>query len=429
MTQPFARAAVVTVVAAWATLGTLSAGPAQANQAGTTRRAAGSVEILVAETAGIRRFGYPVHARVPFAKGELDRLEHMRLVRGDGEVAAQFAVAERWDDGSVRWAYVDWNASPPPLTTEAYRLECGPDVRRSREPRGLTVTETDEAFQVGLFRFRKDGWPLIESCMHAGGENIGRGRNGLVVTDTSGKQYDFRSAEGLEVELVKPGPVHVVLRYRGRWAAGDAGPIHFETELAMPNSKSWWKVSHRVRDPHKRLRSVGLYTPFLVDALPVVWDFGTGSWTYGALRRADQLAVLEQSISAMPRGAQPWTVLLGPAGDPALYEVAGATRPALAEGWGHLTGGQRVVAFGVADFGLRQGVYRMALSGGGAAQFAYTASTGQDSLDLTVYQHFVGVPVQIGAATSPPSMLNPLVARCPKSYYERCGVPVPEGAR
>jgi hypothetical protein len=44
---------------------------------------------------------------------------------------------------------------------------------------------------------------------------------------------------------------------------------------------------------------------------------------------------------------------------------------------------------------------------------------------LTVYQHFVGTPVQIGAATSPPSMLHPLVARVDQAHYVASGLEPP----
>lgn len=57
---------------------------------------AGRVSLQVTETFGIRRFGYPVHARVPFPKGALKEAAPMRLARGDAAVPVQSGVASRW---------------------------------------------------------------------------------------------------------------------------------------------------------------------------------------------------------------------------------------------------------------------------------------------------------------------------------------------
>jgi hypothetical protein len=44
---------------------------------------------------------------------------------------------------------------------------------------------------------------------------------------------------------------------------------------------------------------------------------------------------------------------------------------------------------------------------------------------LTVYEHYVAPPVQIGAATSPSSILSPLSAVCDRKQYTAAGVPAP----
>jgi hypothetical protein len=44
---------------------------------------------------------------------------------------------------------------------------------------------------------------------------------------------------------------------------------------------------------------------------------------------------------------------------------------------------------------------------------------------LAVYEHYVPVPVQTTAATSPSSILNPLTAVCDKKQYAAAGVPAP----
>ena len=57
-------------------------------------------------------------------------------------------------------------------------------------------------------------------------------------------------------------------------------------------------------------------------------------------------------------------------------------------------------------------------------------SMGEETVDarqhrIVVYQHYVSLPVQIGAATSPMSMLYPLVTRVDSERYIDSGVEVP----
>ncbi len=48
---------------------------------------------------------------------------------------------------------------------------------------------------------------------------------------------------------------------------------------------------------------------------------------------------------------------------------------------------------------------------------------------LRVFFHFIPVPLQRTAQTSPPSMMMPLVATCPAEHYRKCGVPIPAEAK
>ena len=66
-----------------------------------------------------------------------------------------------------------------------------------------------------------------------------------------------------------------------------------------------------------------------------------------------------------------------------------------------------------------------ALGGAGQASFHVAPAAPVTRHVLTVYQHFVGTPVQIGAATSPPSMLYPLVARVDPAQYLVSGLEPP----
>src|SRR5437763_14899201 len=74
------------------------------------------VPITVRETAGLRRFGFPVTAAVPFPRGTFTDARHARLVDAQGkEVPAQITVTAQWpDDRSLQWVDVDFHPSPAP---------------------------------------------------------------------------------------------------------------------------------------------------------------------------------------------------------------------------------------------------------------------------------------------------------------------------
>jgi PcRGLX-like N-terminal RIFT barrel domain len=375
-----------------------------------------SVALSVREEAGIRRTSYPVRARVPFPSGALDEATHARLT-GDGrDVPAQFAAESTWPDGSVRWLLVDFNPNLAPEETASYRLEYGPGVTPAPVARGLTVTETADAVQVGKMRFSTSVAPLVTSVNYRR-EDIGQGPNGLTVDAAAALQ-------DVKLEVVARGPLLAVLRYAGHVVSASAPAASFILTIEVPSSKSWMKMSAVIEDPDRHVREVALHTPLTLGAWPWTWDFGIGSLSYGAFRRDTDSATLVQTVDG---AARHWQVNTGPRGGEAPYEVPAAGRPLVAEGWGHLQSADEAVAFAIGDFGARDGRYAITLGGDGQTTFSFDAAQPVDRLELTVFEHFVSTPLAIGAATSAFSMLHPPVVFCDPAQYAAAGVPLPVG--
>src|SRR5438105_590421 len=93
------------IVPAWLAAPTLS--PASTDR---DRR----IGFRLKETAGLRRFGYPVQVILPgeATPGDLPEAG-FRLVRGGREMTAQFRRVKRADGGTSVW--LDFNASPGPF--------------------------------------------------------------------------------------------------------------------------------------------------------------------------------------------------------------------------------------------------------------------------------------------------------------------------
>ena len=99
------------------------------------------------ETAGLRRFGYPVSAILPGVR----QGHHFRLSRAGKAVPAQFRVIDGSDGGTS--VALDFNTNVGPLATESYVISYGDDLEPGPEPKpGLRVERSDEAFRLGTAR-------------------------------------------------------------------------------------------------------------------------------------------------------------------------------------------------------------------------------------------------------------------------------------
>src|SRR5262249_3681698 len=84
------------------------------------------------------------------------------------------------------------------------------------------------------------------------------------------------------------------------------------------------------------------------------------------------------------------------------------SQPSKAEGWAHVMDRERCTAVAVADFAQHQQRSEIAVDADGRlrCEREYDGKTARKT--LTFWLHFVSMPVQLGAATSPQSMMNPL---------------------
>lgn len=376
--------------------------------AGPLAQSAKSITLQVSETTGIRRTEYPVSARVELPRAVLADMDHVRLRANDADVPAQYSIDSRWDDRSVRAMGVDFNVSIGPGEGRTFRLEYGPDVTRPPSTaKGLTVVEDADAVQVGNVKFAKTGSPLMLSANYRG-EFIGKGGNGVAITDRSGARYGLATAQLLTMEIVKRGPLLVIVRYTGRMPIEAGYSVPFTITCEMPNSKSWVKTTAVVEDPSGRVNAIGFETPLAFGEKPWTWDFGTDSGTYGVFRNAADAVLLTQTIS--PKGNE-WVVQTGPQNELRPYETSAGTRTKVASGWGHILDARGAMAYGIDRFGSEAGSYTISLNGQGQATFSFAPAQPKTQHRFTVYEHFVTTPVAIGAATNPTAMLNPLVVR------------------
>jgi hypothetical protein len=111
--------------------------------AGAVAGEAGAIGLVLRETAGLRRFGFPVHLILP---GDLPG-QNARLLREGRPVDAQFRRMAG-ADGRLALA-LDFVSGVGPLETERYVVEVGDGVEPGPEPkRAVRVEREGEAFRV-----------------------------------------------------------------------------------------------------------------------------------------------------------------------------------------------------------------------------------------------------------------------------------------
>jgi hypothetical protein len=374
------------------------------------------LRITVAETAGIRRFGYPVETRLDLPEAVPEATRFRLLERGK-PVAAQFRPQ------GPRAVSLDFSVDHAPLETREYVVEYGPGVEPGPEPKtGLRVETITGEFRVchpgGLeFAVPRDLLGLLRQVHTSKTDYLRPESAGLWLRYRDDIHYRAGGPgpDGVPTvgRVTKAGPLAAVLRFERTEALRGNRSVASAVEMAFPLSKSWVRVTWEVEDPEGYVSGLGADLNLNVRDGPTLVDFGAGSLVYAALKPG-QAAVLRGGSLARPPGVPRWETLVGPAGNPRPYVVpAPGTRAADAEGWAHVMDRERATAAALAGFGTDGPESEVAVEADGRLRlWQHFARDGAvppaGTKRMTFWLHFVGMPVQVGAATSPQAMLAPL---------------------
>jgi dienelactone hydrolase len=366
----------------------------------------GKLSLTVRETAGLRRFGYPVHALLRLPR-EVKADDRFRLLEGGKPVEAQFRSLA--GVGMKTAVALDFNVSLGPEEEKAYQVEYGPAVEAGPEPkRGLRVEETKEEIKVhsgGMaWTVRRDLKGLIHEMRDGKRRYVKPGSEGLQILSEPRITLDMGVPRGESLRVTREGPLTVALRYEG-YFQGREYQLPGVVDLVFPRSKSWVEVDARLT---AREGLVGFFmAQFHLDleGEPLLLDFGANSTVYTTLR-ANERARLSASGSD-------WTFFKGKVkgrGTQILARSPKGARPAPAvEGWMHIMDKARCAAVALEECGRTP--YRESLEAAGDGKYLIERSyigTPAGERRLRFWMHFVPMPVQVGAVTSPQSMMAPL---------------------
>jgi hypothetical protein len=336
--------------------------------------------IEVADTAGLRRFGYPVRARVKTSVAP----ESLRLIVGGKAVDAQFTPM---GGGEIE---VDFAISLGPY--EKRRLTVEPGTPRTISA-PMSVGETTSSYAVhypgGLtFHVPKDLRGLFRSVETPAVQYVRPESGGLVL----GGREGGTPAVAAVSRIVKSGPLACALRFECAQQVGKRA-VQSVVEMEFPRSKSWAEVRWTVDDPDAVVGDLGADVNLSVEGQPLTFDFGAGTMVYGTLK-GGQSARMQTTSSG-------WNIDLN-------GEAYAAARDQRPEGWAHVMDSRRATAVAVAGFDHPESTIEIA--SGGRLRIERKRLEGRVK-SLAFWLHFVPMPVQVGAATSPQSMMRPLSVR------------------
>jgi hypothetical protein len=387
--------------------------------------AADTISIEVQETAGIRRFGYPVEVMLKFPKTVPEKT-HFRLLDNGKSVAAQFRSATKKE--SLNQRRLNFNASLLPDRTKQFTVKYGEDVPAETTQRrgGLTFSETNEIYKISHvphlhWTISKDLQGLLPSLKVGDSEQMRNDSPGLVLYGYNRRKHVIGDEIPMSAHVIRKGPIAIDLRFEQRQAIDSLPGVHTTVDLQFVNSKSWVRVDWFVDDPNGRVSNLESRLHVNLDKPQgrnrTLVDFGATSYVYVALnegQHADLITKSQLKNDSLPVSPKHvfWQVRRGILPHPEPFVTGPENATTYPEGWAHLMDRQKCLAVAVADF-ARSSSDQIGISADGTLSLKrrYSGGSSQGKKHFRFWLHFVSNPPHISAATSPQSMQLPLEVR------------------
>ena len=395
-------------------------------------QAAERVVVELRETAGIRRFQFPVAVQMTLAK-PVPRETTFRLLSDGKPMLAQFRTAEEGDNVAKWW--LDFPVNLLPYQSVVYEVEYGGDLPEGpSRTRGHKLVESDDAFQIVndpyiTWSVERNLKGLLRSVRAGDLEYLRPGSAGLFLRDRDGTDHSLggNSAGRENARVIRQGPLAVGLRFECVASDPQLENVRSTVDLVFPVFKSWVEVDWRIDDPQGRLAGAGAMLDGNLNEptrqAPTLVDFGATSLVYLALRSGQQTrldggpGVRESSRQADGGLFHTWEVVRGKPDqlEPFVFGPRQSDGGAAPEGWAHVMDRQRCLAIAIDGF-ARHTEDHLSVSAEGTVEVyrqfaARDANARRAAKRLRFWLHCVPFPPQQTAATSPQSMQMPIVTR------------------
>lgn len=206
---------------------------------------------------GFPLHGLPLRCSVPLARGRV-RNPGRDLVLADEQgrdCGAQWRVLSSWDDGSARFALLDYAEKHiPPRTRRQYLLKTRPEKTAAATGRGgIRVRESAATLTVDTGRlkwtFDRRNFSFGKALRFGDRDWLAGQSSDLCVTDELG--FTWRASRGeLSVSLEERGPHRVIVRMEGSHGRGDKRFMEYLLRFHFTAGGSQVMLQHHIRNRH-----------------------------------------------------------------------------------------------------------------------------------------------------------------------------------
>lgn len=232
------------------------------------------IEVFQALREGVKGIGFSnEYARIglPFPVGMVRERNGRAFLTVEGR-EYQTRVLKQWPDGSVKWALVEFLASPSAGGSEKVRLVSGVGVSAGRflaeDRQGRIVIDTGP-MQVEI---KKTAFNLFDRVVVGGKDIVRTGElRGAVLVDGNGKEFLASSCEDARVTIEENGPVKAAVRVDGGYCNGRERLLDFTARLFFYKGKSRATVQYTLRNASRKrvehvfIKSMNLETKLNLD--------------------------------------------------------------------------------------------------------------------------------------------------------------------
>jgi len=212
------------------------------------------VEVYQALRAGTRGSAFAGEAArigIPLPQGTVRSVNGRPALAVEGK-EYQGRVLKSWPDGSVKWALLEFLASPGKEKSEHVRVTAGPGASSgrplAREAGGRVVVDT------GVLRaeLSGSGFNVFDRVSVGGQEIVKPGDSrGIVLTDGAGKEFLASHCPDTRISIEENGPVRAVLRVDGGHYLGKQKLLDYTMRLFFSKGKQTVKAQYTLRNASK----------------------------------------------------------------------------------------------------------------------------------------------------------------------------------
>ncbi len=211
-----------------------------------------AVRITVEEPTGVRRERWPVTRGIPFRKGMVFNPDTVTLRNQPGELLpVQLKPLLFWDDDSIKWLLVDFQANLPAQSTVDYQLELNDGQSLTPCPEKVTLSGQDSVFifETDVLRAEIDarkGFHLLDAVYSYGRSALKATSDaGFTLTTEDGQRFTSDQGKVIEARIEEAGPLRAVLYIAGDHRnQQDEKLFRYEARITAYAGLSWLEVEY-----------------------------------------------------------------------------------------------------------------------------------------------------------------------------------------